>query len=112
MLWGGDRLEAFAVCHSGEGTEAGANNCYVKFAAVRPGANAGKTFDRLLESCEAPAAEKTLERLECGVNLGCSGAYRRMLERGYHTNTLGVAMHRPDSAVWNRPDVYVMDDRR
>ena len=80
FLWGGDSLEAFAVCHCGEGTEAGANNCYVKFAAVRPAADAERTFDRLLESCEALAPEKGLTRLECGMNLARSQAYRRMLQ--------------------------------
>lgn len=108
FLWGGDSLEAFAVCHCGADTEAGANNCYVKFAA----ADAGKTFDRLLDSCETLAAEKGLTRLECGVNLGRSHAYRRMLHHGYRTNMQGVAMHWPDSAGYNRPDVYVVDDWR
>ena len=113
LLLDGDSLDAFAVCHCGEGTEAGTNNCYVKFAAVRPGANQGQTFDRLLSSCEALAAEKGITQIECGINLGRSNAYHRMLEHGYRTTIQGVAMHRPDSAAaWNRQDVYIVDDWR
>jgi GNAT superfamily N-acetyltransferase len=112
LLWDGDSLEAFAVCHCGEGTEAGANNCYVKFAAVRSAPNAERTFDRLLEACETLAAEKGLTRMECGMNLARSHAYRRMLHHGYRTNMQGVAMHRDDREIWNRPDVYVIDDWR
>ena len=32
LLWGGDSLDAFAICHCGEGTEAGQKTCYVKCA--------------------------------------------------------------------------------
>ncbi|MGH9691999.1 MAG: GNAT family N-acetyltransferase [Candidatus Acidiferrales bacterium] len=112
LMWGGDSLDAFAVCHCGEGTEAGKNTCYVKFAAVRPGPGAENNFDRLLDSCEALAAERGLRRMEAGVNLGRSGAYRHMLQRGFRTEIQGVAMHKPDSAAYNRPDVFVLDDWR
>jgi GNAT superfamily N-acetyltransferase len=112
LLWGGDLLDAFAVCHCGEGTEAGKNTCYVKFAAVRPAPGAENNFDRLLDSCEGLAAERGLQRMEAGVNLGRSGAYRRMLQRGFRTEIQGVAMHKPDSAAYNRPDIFIMDDWR
>jgi GNAT superfamily N-acetyltransferase len=112
LLWGGDSLDGFAVCHGGEGTEAGRNNCYLKFAAVRPGPGAEGAFEHLLDACEAFAAERGLERMEAGVNLGRSRAYRQMLRRGFRTGVQGVAMHRPDSAAYNRPDVFVMDDWR
>jgi hypothetical protein len=46
---GGDRLEAFATCHCGAGTEAGAQQRYVKFAAARLGTGA-KSFERLLDA--------------------------------------------------------------
>jgi hypothetical protein len=112
LMWGGGLLDAFAVCHCGEGTEAGKNTCYVKFAAVRPGPGAENNFDRLLDACEALAAERGLQRMEAGVNLSRSGAYRRMLQRGFRTEIQGVAMHRPDSAAYNRSDVYLVDDWR
>ena len=47
LMWSGGSLDAFAVCHCGEGTEAGKNTCYVKFAAVRPGSDTENYFDRL-----------------------------------------------------------------
>ena len=112
LMWGGASLDAFAVCHCGEGTEAGKNTCYVKFAAVRPGPGAENNFDRLLDSCEVLAAERGLQRMEAGVNLSRSGTYRRMLQRGFRTEIQGVAMHRPDSAAYNRPDIFLVDDWR
>ena len=46
------RLVGLAVCHYGAGTEAGSNNCYVKFAAVRPEINAVDRFAQLVNLCE------------------------------------------------------------
>jgi hypothetical protein len=55
VLLCGDSLDAFAVCHQGVGTEAGANTCYIKFAAVRSGPNAESVFELLLRACEVHA---------------------------------------------------------
>jgi GNAT superfamily N-acetyltransferase len=112
LIWGGDSLEAFAVCHCGPGTEAGAKTCYIKFAAVRPGTNAQNSFENLLDACEALGAERGLERMEAGVNLNRGQAYRSMLRHGFRTHGQGVAMHRPDSPAYNRPNVYIVDDWR
>jgi hypothetical protein len=112
LMWNGDALDAFAVCHCGEGTEAGANSCYIKFAAVRPAPSAETTFEQLLKACDALAAERRLKRTEAGVNLGRSRAYRSMLEQGFRTELLGVAMHRADLPGFNRADVYLVDDWR
>jgi hypothetical protein len=112
LMWGGSSLDAFAVCHCGEGTEAGKNTCYVKFAAVQPGPGAENNFNSLLDACEALAAERGLQRIEAGVNLNRGGAYRHMLQRGFRTDIQGVAMHKPDAAAYNRPDIYLMDDWR
>jgi GNAT superfamily N-acetyltransferase len=112
LIWDGDRLDAFAVCHCGPGTEAGTDVGYVKFAAVRPGTGAARAFDRLLLACENLAAGRGVHRLEAGVNLGRSEAYRAMLRHGFRSNTQGVAMQRPDSPGYNRPDVFVIDDWR
>lgn len=112
LVWGGDSLEAFAVCHCGAGTEAGADNCYVKFAAAQPGPRAGAAFERLLDVCEAYAAGRGVAHLEAGVNLNRSSAYRQMLQRGFRTMMQGVAMHRPDSPAYNRTDAFIVDDLR
>ena len=49
LLHDGQDLVGFAVCHCGPGTEAGNQKCYVKFAAVKPGAVAEARFDQLLD---------------------------------------------------------------
>ena len=112
VLWDGDVLDAFAVCHCGEGTEAGAHTCYVKFAAVRPGQDMERRFDQLLKACEALAVERGLKRLEAGVNLARSRAYRSLLQQGFRTAMQGVAMQCADSPGFNRPDVFIADDWR
>ncbi len=108
LLWGGDRLAAFAVCHCGEGTEAGQENCYLKFAA----AASADSLHHLLNACEALAAGCGLKHLQGGVNLNRSQAYRLMLQYGFRSASLGVAMHRPDAPAYDRPDVFVIDDWR
>lgn len=112
LLWGGDSLDGFAVCHCDEGSEAGRDTCYLKFAAVRPQPSADKVFERLLDACEALAVERGLRRMEARVNLSRNQAYRQMLVRGFRTDIQGVAMHRPDSPAYNRADVFVVDDWR
>jgi ribosomal protein S18 acetylase RimI-like enzyme len=112
LLWSGDSLDGFAVCHCGEGSEAGRDTCYIKFAAVRPGPGADKMFEHLLDACEALAVERSLRRIEAGVNLNRNQAYRQMLARGFRTDMQGVAMHRPDSPAYNHPAVFVVDDWR
>jgi GNAT superfamily N-acetyltransferase len=112
LLWDDGKLAGFAVCHMGPGSEAGSGTCYIKFGAARPGPTAGQDFDRLLDACEEIAAGKALSRLVAGVNLARHEAYRRMLERGFHTDIQGVTMHRPNEPGYNRPGVYLIDDWR
>jgi hypothetical protein len=112
LLWGGDSLDAFAVCHQGAGTEAGADTCYIKFAAARSGPRAESVFELLLRACEVHALQCGLQRMEAGVNTGRGQAYRTMLSLGYRADSYGIAMHRNDSPAYNRPDCYVVDDLR
>lgn len=105
-------LAAFAVCHAGPGTEAGGGRCYVKFGAARPGGGANDRFLKLLEACEVLAGILGASRLVAGVNTARIDAYRAMLELGFRTDIQGVAMHRPNEAGYNRPDVFVVDDWR
>jgi hypothetical protein len=104
-------LVGFAVCHCGAG-EAGSGACFVKFAAVRPGPEAGDLFERLLDACEALAGERGLQRMVAGVNAARHDAYRRLLARGYRVWLEGVIMQRPNEPGYCRPDVYVIDDLR
>jgi ribosomal protein S18 acetylase RimI-like enzyme len=106
------RIGGFAVCQHGAGTEAARGECYVKFAAVRPGAAADRQFTQLLSACEAFAADAGLARLIGGVNLACEAAYHRMCESGFRTDFLGVAMEQPNEPGYNRPDRHVISDWR
>jgi GNAT superfamily N-acetyltransferase len=108
----GDALAAFAVCHLGAGSEAGSGAAYVKFGAARPGADAARHFDHLLESCEELAASRGADRLVAGVNAARHAGYRRMIERGFRTQIQGVAMQSGPEAGWNRPECFVLDDWR
>lgn len=112
LLTDGDRLTGFAICHCGKGTEAGTGNCYAKFAAVEGGDSARQLFNRLLDDCESLAARRGMGTLQAGVNLSRQETYRCLLERGFRTSFQGVAMHRPNSAGYSRPGVWVIDDWR
>jgi predicted N-acetyltransferase YhbS len=112
LLWNDSKLTGFAVCHIGAGTEAGSGVCYIKFAATRGGLNVAEDFNSLLNACEDMASSKNLSRIEGGVNTARHEAYLHMLARGFRTELLGVAMHKPNEAGYNRPGVYLIDDWR
>ncbi|MFK0126977.1 GNAT family N-acetyltransferase [Streptomyces nigra] len=105
-------LDGLAVCHCGAGSEAGTDVCFVKFGAVRPGPGAADRFERLLDACERLAAERGLDQLDAGMNLGRPDAYRRMIDRGFCTWLQGVTMHRPNQPGYSYPAAYVIDDWR
>jgi len=112
LLWEGDTLVGFAVCHCGPGTEAGRDTCYIKFGAVHRGSGAENRFDKLLNSCEELAAMHGMTTVTAGVNSACHNAYRRMIARGFHIDSQGVMMLRPNEPSFDRPDCYVMCDLR
>ena len=112
LLADGDRLDGFAVCHIGPGSEAGSDSCYVKAGAVRPGLAAPDTFGRLLDACEDLAVQHGASVLVAGVNTARHEAYVQMLQRGFRTEMQGVIMTRPNGPGYNRPGVYLIDDWR
>jgi len=103
---------ALAVCHYGPLSEAGADACLVKFAAVRPGPAASRNFNRLLDACVTLAAAVGMPTLVAGVNMARHEAYQEMLDRGFRTELQGVAMHRPNEPGYSREGAYVIDDWR
>src|ERR671921_187866 len=107
LLFDNSGLAGLAVCHCGAGTEAGSGACYVKFGAIRPGLDAGRNFERLLDACEAWAAAEGMQVFIAGVNMGRHEAYRALLGRGFRIEIQGVTMHRPNEPGYNRPDVYI-----
>jgi predicted N-acetyltransferase YhbS len=112
LLWNGSRLEGFAACHIGPRTEAGSGVCYIKFAAIRPGAEAAANYDRLLDACEALGDEKGCRVVMAGANMGRSEQYRATLAKGFKTQMLGVVMEKANQPGYNRPDVFIVDDWR
>jgi len=112
LIGDGTRVAGFAVCHYGPASEAGADACFIKFAAIRPGTLAEQTFGRLIGACAAHAAGQKLERLVAGVNTARHEAYDYLTAHGFRTELVGIAMHRPNEAGYSRPGVYVIDDWR
>jgi GNAT superfamily N-acetyltransferase len=104
--------DAFAVCHCGEGTEAGPGKLYIKFAAVKPGPGISSRFTGLLEACESYAASRGLTRIEAGVHMERTNCYRDMLQLGFRLERASLAMHRDNNPAYNRPETYVLDDWR
>lgn len=112
LVYRGDSLRAFAICHTGKGSEAGSGNLYIKFGAVRPGPDAAEDFKSLLDASEAVAAQEGLTGLLAGTNTARTEAYRLMLSRGFRPLMQGVAMQRPNVSGTLRPDCFVIDDWR
>lgn len=112
LLWDDRGLAGFAVCHCGAQSEAGSGVCFVKFGAVRPGAQSGERFERLLDLCEAFTALQHLDRLVAGINTSQADAYSRLVARRYRTEITGVAMHCPNEPGYHRPDAFVLSDWR
>lgn len=112
LLWKGDRLDGFAVCHIGTGTEAGSGTVLVKFGAVRTGPRAEADFRRLIAACDRLAASRGATRLMVGSNAGRVGAHQALLASGFQIMTHGVAMHRRNDPMYNRPEIFVLDEWR
>src|SRR5262249_46056360 len=105
-------VAAFAVCHYGAHSEAGANCCFVKFGAVRSGPSAEQDYLRLLDACEALAVSVGMPNLLAGANMARQEAYLHLVARGFRTEMQGVAMHRHNDPGYCRPGAHVIDDWR
>lgn len=112
LLWNENQLIGFAVCHCGADTEAGGNDCYIKFAAVKPGINVAENFAKLLVLCDNFTVNKELTRLVAGINTSHEQAYKIMLSRQFRIENIGVSMHKPNLENYNHPDVFVLDNWR
>ena len=105
-------VEAFAVCHTGAGSEAGSGACFVKFGAALPGPGAADRFARLLTACEAFAAEEGAQAVVAGVNSSRRGTHQALVDRGYRAQLVGVTMHKPDEGAYHDDHAWVIDDWR
>lgn len=112
LLDGATDLAAFAICHYGPRSEAGAERCFVKFAAVRNTASAEQDYVRLLDACEALAVAVGMPVLLIGTNLARHESYRHLVARGFRAEIQGVAMHRHNDEGYCRPGLFILDDWR
>lgn len=112
LLESGGRLDALALCHVGPGSEASEGQVLVKFAAARGGKNAHRRFERLLAACEAYAALRGAAQLIAGTNTGRAEAYELMQRAGFRTLMNTIAMTRPGTDGYNRPEIFAIDDWR
>lgn len=115
LLWDANdhgRLVGLAICHCGSGSEAGSGTCYVKFGAVRSGAQAADDFAQLVDACEALGGARRASRLVAGVNTARHEAHQAMRAKGMRADMYGIAMHRHNAAGYSRPGVYLIDDWR
>jgi GNAT superfamily N-acetyltransferase len=112
LVEGADRVAAFAVCHYGPRSEAGADTCFIKFGAVRDGPAADRDYLRLLDACGDLAVAVGTANVLAGANMARHEAYRHLVARGFRTSIQGVAMHRQNDPGYCRPGVYIIDDWR
>jgi GNAT superfamily N-acetyltransferase len=108
----GTRLEGFAVCHVGAGSEAGSGTTYVKFAAAAKGVGAAERFSELIDACDNFARASGSQQIVTGVNTAREDAYALMLGKGFETQLIGVAMQRPNEPGHNASECFVLDDWR
>jgi len=83
LVEGGRGIVAFAVCHYGPRSEAGADHCFVKFGAVRDGPSAEQDYVRLLDACETFSIAVGMPNLLAGANMARQEAYRLLVARGF-----------------------------
>jgi GNAT superfamily N-acetyltransferase len=112
LVEGAGGIAAFGVCHYGPRSEAGAENCFVKFGAVRDGPSAEQGYLRLLDTCEALAVAVGMPNLLAGANMARHEAYRHLVARGFRTEIQGVSMHKHNDPGYCRPGAYIIDDWR
>jgi predicted N-acetyltransferase YhbS len=112
LVEGAPGIAAFAVCHYGPRSEAGADTCFVKFGAVRDGRSAEHDYLRLLDACEALAVAAGMSNLLAGANMARHEAYRHLVSRGFRSEIQGVTMHRQNDPGYCRPGAYIIDDWR
>jgi predicted N-acetyltransferase YhbS len=112
VLIDGSAVTGFILCHFGPGSEADTGVVYAKFAAARPGPNAARDFQRLIDAANDFAHRNGATRMNAGVNMGAMETYRLMIAAGFRAALQGVAMHRPWIDLYDRPDVFALEDWR
>lgn len=112
LVYNDSRVDGFAVCHIGRGSEAGTNGAYVKFAIVGQGSTARSRMEALLKATESHALSVGARQIEAGVNTSHQEAFRLLRDHGYRVGFIGVAMQSPNEEGYHRTGVMVLDDWR
>jgi predicted N-acetyltransferase YhbS len=108
----GSTIAGFVICHVGPHSEADTGVVYAKFAAAPPGPKAARDFQRLLDAANDFAHRSGATKINAGVNMGAMEAYRLMMTAGFRTALHGIAMHRPWIDIYDRTDVFALEDWR
>jgi len=108
----GSTIAGFVICHFGPHSETDTGSVYAKFAMARPGPNAARDFQRLIDAVNDFAHRNNATKVNTGVNMGAMEAYRLMMAAGFRTALHGIAMHRPWIDIYDRPDVLALEDWR
>ena len=111
-IMGNNRLQAFAVCHYGAGSEGGSEQCFIKAAAVKPDADSSHWFSQLINGCESLAEAQQLPTLTLGVHTNRSAAYQNLLESGFSLFLQGISMVRLAADEQSSERHYVLGDWR
>lgn len=96
-----------AICHTGAGTEAGQDACYIKFGFCFPGG-----IEPYLKAVESLACSKNLTNLVIGCNMECHDAYRFLVQNGFRSMMVGVAMNSGGRAALFGREKWVFCDLR
>ena len=112
MLIEGSTIAGFVICHFGSRSEADTGVVYAKFAAARPGPNAARDFQRLIDAANDFAHQSGAAKINTGVNTGAMETYRLMIAAGFRAALHGIAMHRPWIDIYDRSDVFALEDWR
>jgi predicted N-acetyltransferase YhbS len=112
LLAVGERLYGFAICHAAPGSEADADNCYVKALLIDPAIDDQETLLALVEGCEGYARMQKLKMIRLGVNLACWEGYQALAARGYQIRQLRLRMVRPIDELLSDPSPFHFNDWR
>lgn len=112
VLTEGSTIAGFVICHFGPGSEADTGVVYAKFAAARLGPHAARDFQRLIDATNDFAHRHGAARVNAGVNVGAMETYRLMIAAGFRSALQGIAMHRPWIEIYDRPDIFALEDWR
>jgi GNAT superfamily N-acetyltransferase len=112
LLGVGERLYGFAICHAAPGSEAEADNCYVKALLIDPAIDDQETLLALVEACEGYARTQQLKTVRLGINLACWEGYQAVAARGYQLRQLHLRMVRPIDDLLSDPSPFHFNDWR